>query len=193
MGWWKKDVRNYYWVFRHNIYFPKENKQAIAYWNLIFKSFTLFWNRRSEFALPLLFLVCLPDYLAGAHCHRLLLYTRRGVGQGNSITLTVVLKSHISRYINEGNDVKTAIDMKAAIDSQDWRNVPKHDQALAEWHTVFDKFVFIASGEITVWRAYNLGPGKVFSAASLARLGTLQGPTNLQVYQVLIIWVSPLS
>jgi len=27
------------------------------------------------------------------------------------------LKSHIKRYINEGNDVKTADDMKAAIDS----------------------------------------------------------------------------
>ena len=29
----------------------------------------------------------------------------------------VALKSHIRRYINEGNDVKTANDMKAAIDS----------------------------------------------------------------------------
>jgi len=27
------------------------------------------------------------------------------------------LKSHMRRFINEGNDVKTAIDMKAAIES----------------------------------------------------------------------------
>ena len=46
-----------------------------------------------------------------------------------------------------------------------------------------NKFMFTESGEIIAWRAYNVGPGKVFSAASLARLGTPQGPTNLQVHQ----------
>lgn len=45
-----------------------------------------------------------------------------------------------------------------------------------------NNFVFTGSGEIIAWRAYNVGPGKVFSAASLARLGTPQGPTNLQVH-----------
>ena len=44
-------------------------------------------------------------------------------------------------------------------------------------------FIFTESGEIIAWRAYNFGPGKVFSAASLARLGTPQGPTNLQVHE----------
>ena len=46
-----------------------------------------------------------------------------------------------------------------------------------------NNFVFTESGEIIAWRAYNVGPGKVFAAASLARLGTPQGPTNLQVHQ----------
>ena len=45
--------------------------------------------------------------------------------------------------------------------------------------------MFTESGEMIAWRAYNVGPGKVFSAASLARLGTPQGPTNLQVLQAL--------
>lgn len=35
-----------------------------------------------------------------------------------------------------------------------------------------NNFVFIEGGEIIAWRAYNVGPGKVFSTASLARLGT---------------------
>lgn len=46
-----------------------------------------------------------------------------------------------------------------------------------------NNFVFTESGEMIAWRAYNVGPGKVFSAASLARLSTPQGPTNLQVLQ----------
>ena len=94
------------------------------------------------------------------------------------------LKGHIRRYINEGNDVKTASDMKAAIDSHGGvkgcysvvckvaersQNMTKHSlngiQSL-------NNFVFTESGEMIAWRAYNVRPGKVFSAASLARLGT---------------------
>jgi len=41
--------------------------------------------------------------------------------------------------------------------------------------------VFSESGEIIAWRVHNIGTGEFFSAASLARLGTPQGPTNLQV------------
>ena len=47
----------------------------------------------------------------------------------------------------------------------------------------FSNFKFTESGEIIAWRAYDGGPGKIFSAESLARLGTPQGPTNLQVHQ----------
>ena len=105
------------------------------------------------------------------------------------------LKSHIRRYINEGNDVETASDMKAAIDSHGGvkgcysvvckvdersQNMTKHSLSGIQ---SLNNFMFSESGEIIAWRAYNVGPGKVFSAASLARLGTPQGPTNLQVHQ----------
>ena len=46
-----------------------------------------------------------------------------------------------------------------------------------------NNFIFAESGEIIAWRAYNAGPGKVFSAVSLARLGTPESPTNLQIHQ----------
>ena len=45
-----------------------------------------------------------------------------------------------------------------------------------------NNFMFSESGEIIAWRAYNVRPGKVFSAVLLARLGTPEGPTNLQVH-----------
>ena len=105
------------------------------------------------------------------------------------------LKSHITRYINEGNDVKTASDMKAAIDSHGGvkgcysavckvdevsQNMTKHSLSGIQ---SLKNFMFPESGEIIAWRAYNVGPGKVFSAALLARLGTPQGPTNLQIHQ----------
>ena len=105
------------------------------------------------------------------------------------------LKSHIRRYINEGNDVKTASDMKAAIDShgsvkgcysvvckvdERSQNMTKHSLSGIQ---SLNNFVFTESGEMIAWRAYNVGPGKIFSAASLARLGAPQGPTNLQVLQ----------
>ena len=46
-----------------------------------------------------------------------------------------------------------------------------------------NNIMFTESGEIIAWRAYNVGPGKVFSKASLACLGTPQGPRNLQVHK----------
>ncbi|CAH3190262.1 unnamed protein product [Porites lobata] len=76
------------------------------------------------------------------------------------------LKSHIRRYINEGNDVKTASDMKAAIDS--------HGGVKGRYSVVC---------KVDERSQNNVGPGKVFSASSLARLGNPQGPTNLQVLQ----------
>ena len=97
------------------------------------------------------------------------------------------LKGHIRRYINEGNDVKTASDMKAAIDSHGGvkgyyslvckvdersQNMTKHSLSGIQ---SLNNFVFTESGEMIAWRAYNVRPGKVFSAASLARLGTPQG------------------
>ena len=84
--------------------------------------------------------------------------------------------------------------MKAAIDSHGGiegcysvvRKVDERSQNMTK-HLLsgiqsLNKFVFIESGEIIACRAHNVGPRKIFSAASLARLATSQGPTNLQVY-----------
>ena len=101
------------------------------------------------------------------------------------------LKSHI----NEGNGVKTANDMKAAIDSHGgirgcYSAVCKVDEKSQNMtkHSVsgiqsLNNFLYTKTGAIIAWQAYNVGPGKVFSAALLARLGAPQGPTNLQVHQ----------
>ena len=47
----------------------------------------------------------------------------------------------------------------------------------------FNNFLYTKSGAIIAWRAYNVGPRKVFTAALVTRLGTPQGQTNLQVHQ----------
>jgi len=36
-------------------------------------------------------------------------------------------------------------------------------------------------GDLRAWQAYNIGPGKFFTQAMLARLGTPQGATNLTI------------
>ena len=92
------------------------------------------------------------------------------------------LKSHIRHYINEGNDVKTASDMKAAIDSHGGvkgfysavckvdersQNMTKHSLSGIQ---SLNNFMFTESGEIIAWWAYNVAPR------------TPQGPTNLQVH-----------
>ena len=84
------------------------------------------------------------------------------------------LKSHIRRYINESNDVKTSSDMKEAIDSHGGRQrlllsdvqCDKRSQNMTKRSLSgiqsLNNFVFTESGEIIAWRAYNVGPGKVF-------------------------------
>ena len=105
------------------------------------------------------------------------------------------MKSHIRCYINEGNDIKTASDMKAAIDLHrgikgcytvvckvDERSQNRTKHSLSGIQSL-NNCVLTESGEMITWRAYNVRPGKIFSAASLARLSAPQGPTNLQVLQ----------
>ena len=85
------------------------------------------------------------------------------------------LKSHIRCYINEGNDVKTASDMKAAIDShggikgcysavckvdEKSQNMTKHSLSGIQ---SLNNFLHTKSGVIIAWRAYNVVPRKVFS------------------------------
>ena len=94
------------------------------------------------------------------------------------------------RIINEGNDVKTASDMRAAIESYGGVKgcyaavcrVQASAQTMTK-HTMTEvqalhNFSY-ENGDLRVWRAYGVGPAKFYSAVRLARLGTPQGPTEL--------------
>ena len=85
--------------------------------------------------------------------------------------------------------------MKAAIDShggikgcysavckvdEKSQNMTKHSLSGIQ---SLNNFLYTKPGAIIAWRAYNVGPRKVFSAALLARLGTPLCPTNLQLHQ----------
>lgn len=104
------------------------------------------------------------------------------------------LKGHMRRYINEGHDVTSARDMKAAIDSYGGVKgchaavvkIQESNQTMKK-HTMsgiqaLNNFSFEAGG-LRVWRAYNVGPGKLFTPAQVKRFGTPQGPTGLHVLQ----------
>ena len=104
------------------------------------------------------------------------------------------VKSHMRRYINEGNDVKSAEDMKKAIESYGGvkgcyaavcevklsaQTMTKHTmQGIQSLHN----FSYEARG-MRAWHAYNVGPGKFFDGKKLARFGTPQGPTKMQIKQ----------
>jgi len=102
------------------------------------------------------------------------------------------IKSRMRHFINEGNDVRTAADMKAAIESHGGVKgcyaavckVQATSQTM-EKHTMtgvqsLNNFSYVAGG-LRAWRAYNLGPGKFFTQAMLARFGSPQGDTNMVI------------
>ena len=80
------------------------------------------------------------------------------------------------RYINEGNDINTANDMKVAIESygevkgcyatvaeiQDsFQSMTKHSMTGIQAQ---NNFLFESAG-LRVWKAYNVGTGRFFSLA----------------------------
>ena len=104
------------------------------------------------------------------------------------------LKSHMRRFINEGNDINTAKDMKVAIESyggvkgcyatvaeiQDsFQSMTKHSMTGIQ---ALNNFLFQPAG-LRVWKAYNVGTGKFFSLAQLKKYGTPQGPTGIKELQ----------
>ena len=102
------------------------------------------------------------------------------------------IKSHIRRFVNEGNDVETAASMKAAIESHGgvkgcYASVCKVQTTLQTMHKhtmtgvqSLNNFSYEGGG-LRAWRAYNIGSGKFFTLAMLAQLGTPQGATNLAI------------
>lgn len=104
------------------------------------------------------------------------------------------LKSHMRRFINEGNDVNTAQEMKVAIESyggvkgcyatvaeiQDsFQSMTKHSMTGIQ---ALNNFLFEPAG-LRAWKAYNVGTGKFFSLAQLKKYGTPQGPTGIKELQ----------
>ncbi|XP_027043233.1 uncharacterized protein LOC113671228, partial [Pocillopora damicornis] len=100
------------------------------------------------------------------------------------------LKSHMRRFLNEGNDIKTASDMKTAFESYGGVKgcyaavcqVQPSAQTMTK-HTMtgvqaLNNFSYENRG-LRMWRAYGIGPGKFYSADQLARFGTPQGPIRL--------------
>ena len=106
----------------------------------------------------------------------------------------VPVKSHIRRYINEGHDVKSAAEMKVAIESHlgvkgcyaAVCQVSTSSQTMVKHNMTgiksLNNFEFEAGGA-RVWRAYNIGPGKFFTSAELKKFGNPQGRTSLRILQ----------
>ena len=95
-------------------------------------------------------------------------------------------------FLNEGNDVKTASDMKAAFETYGGikdcyaavcraqasvQTMTKHTMAGVQGLHNFS----YENGGMRVWRAYDVGPRKFYSEAQLVRFGTPQGPTDLVI------------
>ena len=100
------------------------------------------------------------------------------------------VKSHMRRFINEGNDIKSASNMKSAIDSYGGVKGCKSAEARIQEscqtmtkHSMtgilsLNNFSFKFTG-LQVWKAYGIGPGKLITHAQLKRLGTPQEPTGM--------------
>ena len=88
------------------------------------------------------------------------------------------LKSHMRRFINEGNDINTANDMKVAIESyggvkgcyatvaeiQDsFQSMTKHSMTGIQ---ALNNFLFESAG-LRAWKACNVGTGRFFSLAQI--------------------------
>ena len=100
------------------------------------------------------------------------------------------VKSLMRRFINEGNDIQSASNMKSAIDSyggvkgcqsaeariqESCQTMTKHSKTGIQ---SLKNFSFEFTG-LRVWKAYGGGPEKLITHAQLKRLGTPQGPTGL--------------
>ena len=100
------------------------------------------------------------------------------------------LKSHMRRFLNEGNDIKTASDVKTAFESYGgvkgcyaaMCQVQPSAQTMTKYTMtgiqVLNNFSYENRG-LRIWRAYGIGPGKFCSEDQLARFGTPRGPIRL--------------
>lgn len=99
-------------------------------------------------------------------------------------------KSHMRRFLNEGNNINTASDMKKALDSYGGVkgcrasvvsvDTTKQQIFKHKWTgiTSFNNFQFLKSG-IRVWKAYKIGKGKLITKKELLQMAPTQGKTGL--------------
>ena len=92
-------------------------------------------------------------------------------GKGACNRKAATIKSHMQIFLNAGNDIETAAQMKAAIESSG--GVPGVNVTLSEiperqaktavsWEGVsFVNNIQYESDFLRVWKAYNIGPGKI--------------------------------
>lgn len=88
----------------------------------------------------------------------------------------------------------SAKDMKTAIDSYGGFigchavvvKIQESNQTMKKYKITgilaLNDFTFESAG-LRAWRAYNVGPGKLFTSTQVKRFGLPQGPTGLQVVQ----------
>jgi len=103
-------------------------------------------------------------------------------------------KSHMRRYLNEGNDIKTAFDMKKALDSYGGVkgcrasvvsvDPTKQQISTHKWTgiTSFSNFEFNKAG-VRVWKAYNIGKGQFLKKKDLLEMAPAQGNTGLKTHE----------
>lgn len=102
-------------------------------------------------------------------------------GKGACDRKAATIKSHMHIYLNEGNDIENAVQMKAAIESSG--GVPGVVVTLAEMPesqakkavtlegVSFVNNIQYESNCLRVWRAYDIGPGKIISWSKFDALG----------------------
>ena len=104
------------------------------------------------------------------------------------------MKSHMRRYLNEGNNIISASDMKRALDSYGGVkgcrvsvvsvDTSKQDITQHKWTGIqsFNNFEFQRLG-IRVWKAYGIGKGKLMRTQDLKKMSKPQKETGLIVHE----------
>ena len=104
------------------------------------------------------------------------------------------MKSHMRRYLNEGNNIISASDMKRALDSYGGVkgcrvsvvsvDTSKQEITQHKWTGIqsFNNFEFQRLG-IRVWKAYGIGKGKLMRTQDLKTMSNPQKETGLIVHE----------
>ena len=102
------------------------------------------------------------------------------------------MKAHIRRYLNEGHNVTTGHEIKAALDSYGGVsgvkvavvevNPERPDIITHKWDGIsqFNNFQF-SNTKIVAWKAFNIGSGKKFISSFLKKVAVAQAATQIIV------------